>query len=204
MQIRSLIFLKIYPKIVKNAYLRIPIFKISQGSMPPEPLEGARAGPRRDRYAITSFGVLEFHAPPPPPPPWLKSWIRHCISTPNILLCPAAGRRVSARASGRIRARKYKIKFRAKGFVRKSTKLFAFLRKFLLSEYSARSFKCKCINALSVMIYHHVCVTWTGSLLLGCLWQKCLLRLVLRERYCVWHDGQLEYFMIYRQWSGMV
>ena len=72
MQIRSLIFLKLYPKIVKNAYLRIPIFKISRGSMPPDPLQGARAGPRRDRVAITSFGVLEFHAPP-----WLKSWIRH-------------------------------------------------------------------------------------------------------------------------------
>ena len=26
------------------------------GSMPPDPLEGARASPRRDRYAITSFG----------------------------------------------------------------------------------------------------------------------------------------------------
>ena len=52
---------------MKNAYLRIPIFKISRGSMPPDPLEGARAGPRRDRVAITSFGVLEFHAPPPPP-----------------------------------------------------------------------------------------------------------------------------------------
>ena len=36
--------------------------------MPPDPLEGARAGPRRDRVAITSFGVLDFHAPPPPPP----------------------------------------------------------------------------------------------------------------------------------------
>ena len=70
------IFLKLYPKIVKNAYLRIPIFKISRGSMPPDPLEGARTGPRRDRVAITSFGFLEFHAPPPPPP-WLKSWIRH-------------------------------------------------------------------------------------------------------------------------------
>ena len=34
----------------------------------PPPLEGERASPRRDRYAITSFGVLEFHAPPPPPP----------------------------------------------------------------------------------------------------------------------------------------
>ena len=77
LKIRSLIFLKLYPKIVKNAYLRIAIFKISRGSMPPDPLEGARASPRRDRYAITSFGVLEFHAPPPPPP-WLKSWIRHC------------------------------------------------------------------------------------------------------------------------------
>ena len=52
---------------MKNAYLRIAIFKISRGSMPPDPLEGARASPRRDRYAITSFGVLEFHAPPPPP-----------------------------------------------------------------------------------------------------------------------------------------
>ena len=30
---------------------------------PRTPLEGARAGPRRDRVAITSFGVLEFHAP---------------------------------------------------------------------------------------------------------------------------------------------
>ena len=60
---------------MKNAYLRIPIFKISRGSVPPDPLEGARARPRRDRVAITSFGVLEFHAPPPPP--WLKSWIRH-------------------------------------------------------------------------------------------------------------------------------
>ena len=67
LKIRSLIFLKLYPKIVKNAYLRIAIFKISRGSMPPDPLEGARASPRRDRYAITSFGVLEFHAPPPPP-----------------------------------------------------------------------------------------------------------------------------------------
>ena len=46
--------------------------KFPRGSMPPDPLEGARAGPRRDRVAITSFGVLEFHAPP-----WLKSWIRH-------------------------------------------------------------------------------------------------------------------------------
>ena len=39
------------------------------GEHAPDPLEGARAGPRRDRVAITSFGVLEFHAPPPPPPP---------------------------------------------------------------------------------------------------------------------------------------
>ena len=60
-------FSEIIPQIVKNAYLRIPIFKISRGSMPPDPLEGARAGPRCDRVAITSFGVLEFHAPPPPP-----------------------------------------------------------------------------------------------------------------------------------------
>ena len=37
------------------------------GEHAPGPLEGARASPRRDRYAITSFGVLEFHAPPPPP-----------------------------------------------------------------------------------------------------------------------------------------
>ena len=56
-------FSEIVPQIVKNAYLRIPIFKISWGSMPRTPLEGARAGPRRDRVAITSFGVLEFHAP---------------------------------------------------------------------------------------------------------------------------------------------
>ena len=62
-------YARLYPKIVimKNAYLRIAIFKISRGSMPPDPLEEARASPRRDRYAITSFGVLKFHAPPPPP-----------------------------------------------------------------------------------------------------------------------------------------
>ena len=47
--------------------------KFPGGACPRTPLEGARAGPRRDRVAITSFGVLEFHAPP-----WLKSWIRHC------------------------------------------------------------------------------------------------------------------------------
>ena len=48
--------------------------KFPGGACPRTPLEGARASPRRDRYAITSFGVLEFHAPP-----WLKSWIRHCF-----------------------------------------------------------------------------------------------------------------------------
>ena len=48
--------------------------KFPGGACPRTPLEGARAGPRRDRVAITSLGVLEFHAPPPPPP-WLKSWI---------------------------------------------------------------------------------------------------------------------------------
>ena len=58
-------FSEIIPQIVKNAYLRIAIFKISRGSMPPNLLEGARASPRRDRCAITSFGVLE--SPPPPP-----------------------------------------------------------------------------------------------------------------------------------------
>ena len=60
-------FSEIVPQIVKNAYLRIPIFKISRGACPRTPLEGTRAGPRRDRVAITSFGVLEFHPPPPPP-----------------------------------------------------------------------------------------------------------------------------------------
>ena len=35
LQIRSLVFLKLYPQIEKNAYLRIAIFKISRGSMPP-------------------------------------------------------------------------------------------------------------------------------------------------------------------------
>ena len=44
-------------------------FQNFPGKHAPDPLEGARASPRRDRYAITSFGVLEFHAPPPPPPP---------------------------------------------------------------------------------------------------------------------------------------
>ena len=43
--------------------------KFPGGACPRTPLEGARASPRRDRVAITSFGVLEFHAPPPPPPP---------------------------------------------------------------------------------------------------------------------------------------
>ena len=38
--------------------------KFPGGACPRTPLEGARAGPRRDRVAITSFGVLEFHAPP--------------------------------------------------------------------------------------------------------------------------------------------
>ena len=38
-------------------------FQNFPGSMPPDPLEGARAGPRRDPVAITSFGVLEFHTP---------------------------------------------------------------------------------------------------------------------------------------------
>ena len=40
--------------------------KFPGGACPRTPLEGARAGPRHDRVAITSFGVLEFHAPPPP------------------------------------------------------------------------------------------------------------------------------------------
>ena len=31
-------------------------FQNFPGSIPPDPLEGARASPRRDRYAITSFG----------------------------------------------------------------------------------------------------------------------------------------------------
>ena len=45
LQIRSLIFLKLYPKIVKNAYLRIPIFKISRGSIPPDPPRGGEGKP---------------------------------------------------------------------------------------------------------------------------------------------------------------
>ena len=44
-------------------------FQNFPGEHAPGPLEGARASPRRDRYAITSFGVLEFHPPSPPPPP---------------------------------------------------------------------------------------------------------------------------------------
>ena len=32
--------------------------------MPPDPLEGARASPRRDRYAITNFGALRVPRPP--------------------------------------------------------------------------------------------------------------------------------------------
>ena len=72
LQLRSLIFLKLHPKVVKNAYLRIAVFKISRpggrGSMPPDPLEGATASPRRDRNAITNFGGLRTPRPPPPPP----------------------------------------------------------------------------------------------------------------------------------------
>ena len=38
-------------------------FQNFPGEHAPDPLARARAGPRRDRVAITSFGVLEFHAP---------------------------------------------------------------------------------------------------------------------------------------------
>ena len=64
LQIRSMILLKLYLKIVKNAYLCITIFKIARGSMPPHPLEGAKASHHRDRYAITNLEVSEFHVSP--------------------------------------------------------------------------------------------------------------------------------------------
>ena len=38
-------FSEIVPQIVKNAYLRIPIFKISRGSMPPDPPRGGEGRP---------------------------------------------------------------------------------------------------------------------------------------------------------------
>ena len=38
--------------------------KFSGGACPRTPLEGARASPRRDRYAITIFGALRVPRPP--------------------------------------------------------------------------------------------------------------------------------------------
>ena len=60
-------FSEIVPQNSEKCISSHPNFQNFPGSMPRTPLEGARAGPRRDRVAITSFGVLEFHAPPPPP-----------------------------------------------------------------------------------------------------------------------------------------
>ena len=63
-------FSEIIPQNSEKCISAHPNFQNSPGEHAPRtPLEGARAGPRRDRVAITSFGVLEFHAPPPPPPP---------------------------------------------------------------------------------------------------------------------------------------
>ena len=66
MQIRSLIFWNYTPNSEKciSAHRNFQNFP---GEHAPKPPRGARAAsPRHDRYAITSFGVLE--SPPPPPP----------------------------------------------------------------------------------------------------------------------------------------
>ena len=60
---------------MKNAYLRIPIFKISRGSMPPDPPRGGEGRPSPWSHSDHKFWGLRI--PRPPPPPWLKSWIRH-------------------------------------------------------------------------------------------------------------------------------
>ena len=56
-------FSEIIPQNSEKCISAHPNFQNFPGSMPPDPLEGAKAGPRRDRVAITSFGVLEVHAP---------------------------------------------------------------------------------------------------------------------------------------------
>ena len=64
-------------------------FQNFPGSMPPDPVEWARASPRRDRNAITSLGVLE--SPPPPPRdsnPGSATALPSLLATPNLSLIP--------------------------------------------------------------------------------------------------------------------
>ena len=50
-------FSEIIPQNSEKCISAHPNFQKFPGSMPPDPLERARADPRRDRIAITSFGV---------------------------------------------------------------------------------------------------------------------------------------------------
>ena len=66
-QVRSLIFLILYPKIVKNAYLRIAIFNISRGSMPRIPPRGGEGKPSPWSLRDHKFWGLRIPRTPPPP-----------------------------------------------------------------------------------------------------------------------------------------
>ena len=60
-------FSEIIPRNSEKCISAHPNFQNFPGEHAPGPLEGARAGPRRDRVAITSFGGLRIPRPPPPP-----------------------------------------------------------------------------------------------------------------------------------------
>ena len=62
-------FSEIIPKIVKNAYLRIAIFKISPGEHAPGPPRGDEGRPSPWSLRDHKFWGLRIPRPPPPPPP---------------------------------------------------------------------------------------------------------------------------------------
>ena len=74
-------FSEIIPQIVKNAYLRIAIFKISRGSMPPDPPRGGEGKPSPWSLRDHKFWGLRIPRPPPPP---------HRDSNPGSATAPSA------------------------------------------------------------------------------------------------------------------